>query len=287
MVEVSSFFMFFISSKDIIDVEEDNDIIDEEDPIPYDLADSDDEDLVNLDINDGVNMLHEVTAMTMVVMIIPYIPDTHRLRGLLSPRRQETIEVILLRLGGYIPGSGEGRLKLLGLMNTCTTLSNRVTTLENELLSINDVYHKAFITLTKRVKKEVQEIGQPLKNDDDATLAETFLNIKRSTAKDKGKVLRYHALQNRPFTKVEVRKNMCMYLKNQGGYKQSYFKGMKDLDFIFNKKSLKKQKLYQQIKVEEEEVDSDQEVEEMKLYMRIVLDGEIAIDAIPLATKPQ
>ncbi|GJW71675.1 hypothetical protein Tco_0128592 [Tanacetum coccineum] len=39
---------------DIIDVvDEDDDIIDEEDPIPHDLADSDDEDLVNLDIDDG------------------------------------------------------------------------------------------------------------------------------------------------------------------------------------------------------------------------------------------
>nr|GEZ60400.1 hypothetical protein [Tanacetum cinerariifolium] len=40
-------------------------------------------------------------------------------------------------------------------------------------------------------------------------------------------VLRYHALQNIPFSKVKVRKNMIMYLKNQRGYKQSYFKGMK------------------------------------------------------------
>ncbi|GJU93791.1 hypothetical protein Tco_1318547 [Tanacetum coccineum] len=32
-----------------------DDIIDEEDPIPYDLADSDDEDLVNLDIDDGMS----------------------------------------------------------------------------------------------------------------------------------------------------------------------------------------------------------------------------------------
>ncbi|GJR82706.1 RNA-directed DNA polymerase, eukaryota, partial [Tanacetum coccineum] len=36
---------------------EDDDIIDEEDPIPHDLADSDDEDLVNLDIDDGVNVM--------------------------------------------------------------------------------------------------------------------------------------------------------------------------------------------------------------------------------------
>nr|GEU61968.1 hypothetical protein [Tanacetum cinerariifolium] len=46
---------------DIFDVvDEDDDIIDGEDPIPHDLADSDDEDLVNLDIKDGVNMSADV-----------------------------------------------------------------------------------------------------------------------------------------------------------------------------------------------------------------------------------
>ncbi|GJZ38008.1 hypothetical protein Tco_0584199 [Tanacetum coccineum] len=46
---------------DIIDiVDEDDDIIDKEDPVPHDLADSDDEDLVNLDIDDGVNMSDDV-----------------------------------------------------------------------------------------------------------------------------------------------------------------------------------------------------------------------------------
>ncbi|GKE43333.1 hypothetical protein Tco_1470617, partial [Tanacetum coccineum] len=40
-------------------------------------------------------------------------------------------------------------------------------------------------------------------------------------------VIRYHTLYNRSFCIAEVRKNMCMYLKNQGGYKLSHFKGMK------------------------------------------------------------
>ncbi|GJW69952.1 hypothetical protein Tco_0126869 [Tanacetum coccineum] len=50
-------------------------------------------------------------------------------------------------------------------------------------------------------------------------------------------VLRYHALQNRSFFVAEVRKNMCMYLKNQGGYKQSHFKGMsyEDVRLIFER----------------------------------------------------
>nr|GEV29164.1 hypothetical protein [Tanacetum cinerariifolium] len=63
-------------------------------------------------------------------------------------------------IGGYTFGSDEGRLKLLELMNICTTLSSRVTTLENELSSTKAVYHKAFITLTKRVKKLKTQLKQ-------------------------------------------------------------------------------------------------------------------------------
>ncbi|GKD56186.1 hypothetical protein Tco_1289573 [Tanacetum coccineum] len=50
-------------------------------------------------------------------------------------------------------------------------------------------------------------------------------------------VLRYHAVQNRSFSIAEVRKNMCIYLKNQGGYKQSHFKGMsyEDMRPIFER----------------------------------------------------
>nr|GEX63524.1 hypothetical protein [Tanacetum cinerariifolium] len=229
-------------------------------------------------------------------------------------------------------------------------------------LNTKAVYHKAFITFTKRVKKletqlkkkkcravihssdekelsvhiedspkqgrmieeldkdkdvnlvsqqgEVQETAEPLKDDDDATLVETLLNIKRTqklyveelakeTARqeqekynlekalefqrqldkrekdvDKGDqakkidwndptVLKYHALQNIPFSKAEISSST---------------------------RKLKKHKLDQQTEEKDEEVkaqaDSDQEVEEMKLYMRIVPDEDIAIDAIPLATKP-
>nr|GFC15593.1 hypothetical protein [Tanacetum cinerariifolium] len=62
---------------------------------------------------------------------------------------------------------------------------------------------------------------------------------------------------------------------------------MKRSGFHLQQESSKKQKLDEQTEEEvEAQVDSDQEVEEMKLYMRIVPDEEIAIDAIPLATKP-
>nr|GEV20365.1 hypothetical protein [Tanacetum cinerariifolium] len=47
--------------------------------------------------------------------------------------------------------------------------------------------------------------------------------------------------------------------------------------------SAKRQKLDEQV---EAKVDNDQREAEMKMYMKIIPDDEIAIDAIPLATKP-
>ncbi|GKG06853.1 hypothetical protein Tco_0329822, partial [Tanacetum coccineum] len=50
-------------------------------------------------------------------------------------------------------------------------------------------------------------------------------------------VIRYHALHNKPRSVAEVRKNMCIYLCNQGGYKIRHFKGMsyEDIRVIFEK----------------------------------------------------
>nr|GEV75182.1 retrovirus-related Pol polyprotein from transposon TNT 1-94 [Tanacetum cinerariifolium] len=276
---------------------------------------------------------------------------------------------------------------------TASSLEVEVTTLENELSSTKAVYHKAFITLTKKVKKLETQLKQKRGREviDSLDEEESRLDIEdspkqgrmieeidkdenvnlRSTTKDKRKgimhetklpnkikkremiqlslneelsqklhaeelekvtarqekemynlekalelqkqldkreedvdkgdqtqdiewndpkVLRYHALQNRAFSKAEVRKNMCTYLKNQEGYKQSYFKGMKYEDirpifervwdqiytfvpkdskfkkevmkifgFHLQQESLKKQKLDEQTEEEvEAQVDSDQ-----------------------------
>ncbi|GKB54623.1 hypothetical protein Tco_0905376 [Tanacetum coccineum] len=238
---------------------------------------------------------------------------------------------------GNTSRSGEGSMQLLELINLCTKLSDKVTSLEDELASTKAVYNKALITLTKRVKKLEKQLkhkriravidsskdegpsldaedspkqGRMIKEidkdetvnlvksrelgkshdtakhrmesehkDDDRTLAETLLNIKRSAAKEQAQimqdeiyakqveaqwiadeermpqeakqtderekvinwndpdVLRYHAVQNRHFSKAEVRKNMCTYLKNQGGYKMSHFNGMsyEDIRPIFER----------------------------------------------------
>nr|GEW16713.1 hypothetical protein [Tanacetum cinerariifolium] len=218
--------------------------------------------------------------------------------------------------GGYTPRSDEGRLKLEELIDLCTTLSNRVSTLENELYSTKVVYHKAFITLTKRVKKLETQLKQKRSRavTHSSDEKEPTVHIEDSPKQwrmikelDKDKDVNL----NRPFSKAEVRKNMVMYWKDQGGYKQSYFKGMKYKDirpifervwdqvhtfllkdseikkevmkrsrFHLQQESSKKQKLDQQTKEKKKEVeaqaDRDQEVKEMKLYMRIVLDEDIA-----------
>nr|GFC25002.1 hypothetical protein [Tanacetum cinerariifolium] len=58
------------------------------------------------------------------------------------------------------PRSDKGRITLAELMETCTTLSNTVTQLENKLSIIKAVYNKAFITLTNRVKKLESQLKQ-------------------------------------------------------------------------------------------------------------------------------
>nr|GEY26327.1 hypothetical protein [Tanacetum cinerariifolium] len=134
-------------------------------------------------------------------------------------------------IGGYTPGSDDGRITLAELIETYTILSNRVTQLKTEFLITKDFYNKVFITQTNRVKKLKSQLkqkrskavihssnkegpsvhiedspkqGRIIKEmdkdeninletaghsrcDDDETFAETLLNIKRSSAKDKGK----------------------------------------------------------------------------------------------------
>nr|GFC52020.1 hypothetical protein [Tanacetum cinerariifolium] len=63
--------------------------------------------------------------------------------------------------------------------------------------------------------------------------------------------------------------------------------GMKRSGFNLQQESSKKQKLDEQTEKEvEAQADTDQEVEEMKLYVKIVPDEDIVINDIPLATKP-
>ncbi|GJS77461.1 zinc finger, CCHC-type containing protein [Tanacetum coccineum] len=124
-------------------------------------------------------------------------------------------------------------------------------------------------------------------------------------------VLRYHTLQNRPFSVAEVRKNMCLYLKNQGGYKMSHFKGMsyEDIRPIFErvwdqnqafiltessrtaggrrKKSLARKRAKETLSEEsakKQKLEDDTEKEELQVYLNIVPEEE-SLNIESLATK--
>ncbi|GKB47747.1 hypothetical protein Tco_0898500 [Tanacetum coccineum] len=127
--------------------------------------------------------------------------------------------------------------------------------------------------------------------------------------------------RSKPPTKTQIRNIMCTYLKNMGGYKHNQLKGRsyEEIHKLFDKAykqvnsfvpmdsemvkssvtrtegsskragdelesdKSKKQKIDDNVEAEK---DDDQEETEMKKHIQIFKDDEVAIDAIPLATKP-
>ncbi|GJR28800.1 hypothetical protein Tco_1105032 [Tanacetum coccineum] len=127
--------------------------------------------------------------------------------------------------------------------------------------------------------------------------------------------------RSKPPTKIQIRNRMCAYLKIMGGYKHNQLKGRsyEEIQKLFDKAykqvnsfvpmdsdvmkssvtrtkgsskragdelesdKSKKQKIDEHVEAEK---DDDQEEAEIKMHIEIVKDDEVAIDAIPLATKP-
>ncbi|GKA87948.1 hypothetical protein Tco_0809712, partial [Tanacetum coccineum] len=86
----------------------------------------------------------------------------------------------------------------------------------------------------------------------------------------------------KPSTKAQKKSIMSTYLKHMGRYKHIQLKN-KSFDEI---KKLFDKEMTRQEKAKKQKGNDDQEEEEMKKHMEIVQDDEVAIDAIPLATKP-
>ncbi|GJT79747.1 putative ribonuclease H-like domain-containing protein [Tanacetum coccineum] len=115
--------------------------------------------------------------------------------------------------------------------------------------------------------------------------------------------LRAQEKRNRPPTKAQKRTQMSTYLKHMGGYTYKQLKGKSfdEIQKLFDKemkrvntfvamgskqKSSKKQRIEEDKESDEvEEVEEDDEAE-LKKHLVIKKDEDIAIDAIPLATKP-
>ncbi|GKC72293.1 hypothetical protein Tco_1118176 [Tanacetum coccineum] len=96
----------------------------------------------------------------------------------------------------------------------------------------------------KKIKKRVQvqmsineELAQKVFDEEQAKFnAEQEARFKAEQEQERIDFETALELQ-KPFSVAEVRKNMCMYLKSQGGYKMSHFKGMsyEDIRPIFER----------------------------------------------------
>ncbi|GJY41564.1 hypothetical protein Tco_0428834 [Tanacetum coccineum] len=92
--------------------------------------------------------------------------------------------------------------------------------------------------------------------------------------------------RRKPPTKNKIRNRMCTYLKNMEVVKSSETRtkgSSKRVGDELESHKSKKQKIDEHVEAKK---DDDQEEAEMKNLIEIVKDDEIAIDAIPLATKP-
>ncbi|GJZ14950.1 hypothetical protein Tco_0550627 [Tanacetum coccineum] len=101
--------------------------------------------------------------------------------------------------------------------------------------------------------------------------------------------LRAEEIRRKPPTKVQKRNQMCTYLKNMANYKHNIevVEGSKS-QAEGNKKRTREE--LESDKSKKQKIDENVEAEvddeaEMKKLMEIVPDEEIAVNAIPLATK--
>ncbi|GJU16283.1 hypothetical protein Tco_1144249 [Tanacetum coccineum] len=100
--------------------------------------------------------------------------------------------------------------------------------------------------------------------------------------------LRAEEQRRKPPTKAQKRNTMSTYLKNMAGYKHNQLKtkSFKDIQMLFDKE-MKRVNTF--VDMDTELVKGNENVEaeaEIKKHMEIVPDDDVAIDAIPLATKP-
>ncbi|GKD87512.1 hypothetical protein Tco_1358666 [Tanacetum coccineum] len=97
--------------------------------------------------------------------------------------------------------------------------------------------------------------------------------------------LRAQEKRNKPPTKAQNKSTMSTYLKHMDGYKQKLVEGSEKRVEDSTKRA--GTELEQEV-AKKQKINDDQEEAEMKKLIEVVPDKEeVAIDAIPLATKPQ
>ncbi|GJU28680.1 hypothetical protein Tco_1167301 [Tanacetum coccineum] len=137
---------------------------------------------------------------------------------------------------------------------------------------------KAIMTEPEPKKKSKKELEQERQwNEEEGQRAMSEAKSSKKTDWNDPSVIRYHALKMKPKTVVQARRNMVKYLKNQGNYKISDFKGMSynEIRPIFEKvwdfnqhiepMDLEhgSERMKSPEKIEEEDVDTQKEMKEV------------------------
>ncbi|GJZ91109.1 hypothetical protein Tco_0663036 [Tanacetum coccineum] len=158
----------------------------------------------------------------------------------------------------------------------------------------------------KEELEEEERLARQKEEEANIALIESWDNIQSTLFKQLLEARRKHFAsmrakekRNKPLTKAQKRNTMSTYLKNMAGYKHTQLKNKSfDIQKLFYKEmkrvntfedmntELVEGEDLQQESTKKQKVDDDKEKEEFKQCFDIVLEEEVAIDAIPLATKP-
>ncbi|GJY97073.1 hypothetical protein Tco_0513983 [Tanacetum coccineum] len=148
---------------------------------------------------------------------------------------------------------------------------------------------KAIMTESEPKKKSKKELArdEEIARQWDKGERQRAMSEAKSTKKidwNDPSVIRYHALKMKPKTIAHARRNMIKYLKNQGNYKISDFKGMyyNEIRPIFEKKESLPRK---RRTVKRQKLEEDAEKEELKGFLDIIPREEFAEDVESLSTK--
>ncbi|GJV31091.1 hypothetical protein Tco_1391491 [Tanacetum coccineum] len=232
--------------------------------------------------------------------------DFKRQQGEMTNKIDTVLKAITDQIAGTLPSDMEERHTIFPLKKVMGAISE---TPKDTIQAMIDADEQ----LAAKLQAEEQE--QFSIEEKSRMLVEMIVERKKFFAAQRASKQR-----SKPPTKNQIRNRMCTYLKNIGGYKhnqlkeRSYEEIQKLFDRAYKQVSLfvpmdsevvkssvtrtegsskrardelesdksKKQKIDEHIEVEKD----DQEEAEIKRHTEIVKDDEVAIDAIPLATKP-
>ncbi|GJW82416.1 hypothetical protein Tco_0146391 [Tanacetum coccineum] len=225
---------------------------------------SDDEEDEKDPSNQGRSLIEELDLDAGISLVPPHAADQGKIDDTQIIKRRQSVENVQT----YTRRRRE-----------VTTGSGGVST-ANRLVSTGDISTTSEMDSIAGVK--AKDKGKAIMHE-----SEPPKKIKKRVQSDPT-VLRYHTLQNRPFFMAEVRKNMCLYLKNQDDViaEQAVKESSRTVGGR-RKKSLARKRAKETLSEEsakKQKLEDDTEKEELQVYLNIVSEEE-SLNIESLATK--